>query len=63
MAEQPSVVDARRPYRWNDEFPIVTEAGPELKASIRKKWPELCELATTGLRHRPTGGSFRFPGP
>ena len=36
-----AVVDACRPYGWKDEFPKVAEASPELKASIRRKWPEL----------------------
>lgn len=36
-----AVVDACRPYGWKDEFPRVAEASPELKASIRRKWPGL----------------------
>ena len=36
-----AVVDACRPYDWKDEFPIVAEASPELKAKVRGKWPEL----------------------
>jgi UbiD family decarboxylase len=38
-----AVVDACRPYAWKDDFPTVAEASPELKASIRGKWPELYE--------------------
>ena len=38
-----AVVDACRPYGWKDDFPTVAEASPELKASIRAKWPELYE--------------------
>ncbi len=36
-----AVVDACRPYDWIDDFPIVAEASPELKAKVRGKWPEL----------------------
>lgn len=36
-----AVVDACRPYDWKDEFPKVAEASPELKASIKAKWPHL----------------------
>ncbi len=36
-----AVVDACRPYGWKDEFPRVAEASPELKASLRRKWPNL----------------------
>jgi len=36
-----AVVDACRPYDWKDDFPTVAEASPELKASIRAKWPHL----------------------
>ena len=36
-----AVVDACRPYDWKDDFPIVAEASPGLKAKVRGKWPEL----------------------
>ncbi len=36
-----AVVDACRPYDWKDDFPIVAEASPALKAKVRDKWPEL----------------------
>ncbi|MEE8334338.1 MAG: UbiD family decarboxylase [Alphaproteobacteria bacterium] len=35
------IIDACRPYGWKDKFPKVAEASPELKASIRAKWPHL----------------------
>ena len=36
-----AIVDACRPYGWKDEFPRVAEASPNLKASVRRKWPQL----------------------
>ncbi len=36
-----AVVDACRPYDWIDDFPTVAEASPDLKASIKAKWPHL----------------------
>ena len=36
-----AVVDACRPFGWKDEFPQVAEASPELKESVRAKWPHL----------------------
>jgi 4-hydroxy-3-polyprenylbenzoate decarboxylase len=36
-----AIVDACRPYDWIDDFPTVAEASPELKASIKAKWPHL----------------------
>ena len=36
-----AVVDACRPYDWKDEFPTVAEASPDLKKSVREKWPHL----------------------
>lgn len=30
-----------REFGWKDEFPTVAEASPEIKESVRKKWPHL----------------------
>ncbi len=38
-----ALVDACRPYDWKDDFPIVAEASPELKKSVKEKWPHLYE--------------------
>ena len=38
-----AIVDACRPFEWRDDFPTVAEANPELKESVRRKWPHLYE--------------------
>jgi 4-hydroxy-3-polyprenylbenzoate decarboxylase len=38
-----ALVDACRPYDWKDDFPIVAEASPELRKSVKAKWPHLYE--------------------
>ena len=36
-----ALVDACRPFDWKDEFPLVAESSPELKAKTRDKWGHL----------------------
>ncbi len=35
------IIDACRPFGWQNEFPKVAEASPGLKKRIRDKWPHL----------------------
>jgi 4-hydroxy-3-polyprenylbenzoate decarboxylase len=37
------IIDACRPWGWKDDFPMVAESSPELKAQVMKKWPHLFE--------------------
>jgi len=33
-----AIIDATRPFEWRDQFPMVAESSPELRAEVLKKW-------------------------
>ena len=36
-----AIIDATRPYEWRDQFPLVAEASPDLRARMLAKWGPL----------------------
>jgi 4-hydroxy-3-polyprenylbenzoate decarboxylase len=38
-----ALIDATRPYEWQDRFPKVSGASAELKQKVKKKWEKLLE--------------------
>jgi 4-hydroxy-3-polyprenylbenzoate decarboxylase len=38
-----ALIDATRPYEWQDKFPSVSGHGADLKDRVRRKWQRLLE--------------------